>query len=102
MAKTPEFHDESALLDRLSTALIRRPQEVIFLVGAPLSSPTGPGTPGVPGVAGVIELIRNEFGMDPDERAALMRELNRSGQKMYQAAFSFLQGRRGQQTANEI
>jgi tetratricopeptide (TPR) repeat protein len=102
MAITPEFHDESALLDRLSTALIRRPQEVIFLVGAPLSSPIEPGKPGVPGVAGVIELIRNEFGTDPDERAALMRELNRSGQKMYQAAFSFLQGRRGQQTANEI
>jgi tetratricopeptide (TPR) repeat protein len=102
MVKTLEFHDESALLDRLSTGLRRRQQEVIFLVGAPLSSPMSPGLPGVPGVDGMIDLIRGEFGIDPAERMALERELSRSGQRIYQAAFSFLQGRRGQQTANEI
>jgi SIR2-like protein len=102
MPKTLEFHDESALLDRLSTGLSRRPQEVIFLVGAPLSSPMSPGLPGVPGVDGMIDLIRNEFSADAAERTALDRDLSHSGQRKYQAAFSFLQGRRGQQTANEI
>ena len=102
MVKTLEFHDESALLDRLSTGLTRRPQEVIFLVGAPLSSPLSTGLPGVPDVNGMIDLIRSEFSVDPAERAALEQELSRSGKRIYQAAFSFLQGRRGQQTANEV
>ncbi len=102
IAHTLEFHDESALLDRLSTGLKRRPQEVIFLVGAPLSSPVFPGAPGVPGVNGMIDLIRGEFNVDPAERAALELELDRAGNGLYQAAFSFLQGRRGQKTANEI
>jgi hypothetical protein len=102
MVKKVEFHDESALLDRLSTGLSRRPQEVIFLVGAPLSSPMSSGLPGVPDVGGMIELIRSEFNAELAERIALEQELNRSGERMYQTAFSFLQGRRGQQTANEI
>jgi hypothetical protein len=50
----------------------------------------------------MIDLIRSEFSVNPDEGTALERELSRSGQRKYQAAFSFLQGRRGQQTANEI
>jgi tetratricopeptide (TPR) repeat protein len=102
MPETPQFHDESALLDRLSNGLTRRPQEVVFLVGAPLSSPMSLGSPGVPGVEGMIDLIRSEFCANPDEATALERELGRSDQRKYQAAFSFLQGRRGQQTANEI
>ena len=79
MVKTLQFHDEAALLDRLSTGLSRRPQEVIFLVGAPLSSPMLSGLPGVPDVGGMIDLIRSEFDSDPAERLALEQELSRSG-----------------------
>src|SRR3954464_2152130 len=102
MAQSLEFHDAAALLDRLSTGLSKRPQEVVFLVGAPLSSPVSPGAPGVPDVNGMIHLIRTEFDPGSAERAALEDELQAAGKRLYQAAFSFLQGRRGQQTANEI
>src|SRR5690348_9807726 len=102
MNRSLEFHDQAALLDRLSTGLSRRPQEVIFLVGAPLSSPLSVDSPGVPSVSGMIDLIRNEFSADPGERQALEVELARSNKRQYQNAFSFLQGRRGQRTANEI
>ena len=102
MTKTFEFHDEAALLDRLSTGLKRRSQEVIFLVGAPLSAPLKPGNPGVPDVNGMIELIRQEFGSAPSEKLVLEAQLATSGKRIYHVAFSFLQGRRGQQTANEI
>jgi hypothetical protein len=96
------FHDESALLERLSTALQRRNQEVVFLVGAPLSAPSAPGELGVPGVDGVIDLIRQEFEGDSVQLAALSQTLSDAGDNQYQAAFLFLQGRRGQHTANEI
>src|ERR1700733_6234346 len=102
MAGSFDFYDEQALLERLSTGLKKRTQEVIFLVGAPLSAPDGLGEPGVPGVDGMIELIRQEFDGEPTEQATLEQELASSGARRYQAAFSFLQGRRGRQTANEI
>lgn len=102
MNRQLEFHDETALLDRLSTGLNKRPQEVIFLVGAPLSAPLSPDSLGVPGVSGMIDLIRKEFSSDSAELQAFEKELRTSGERIYQAAFSFLQGRRGQQTANEI
>ena len=102
MNKTLEFHTQEALLDRLSTAIQRRPQEIVFLVGAPLSEPTSSDSPGVPGVRGMIELIRNEFDETHGERLALDAELRHAGERIYQVAFTFLQGRRGQQTANEI
>jgi len=38
-----DFYDEDALLERLSNGLKRRGQEVVFLVGAPLSAPIKPG-----------------------------------------------------------
>lgn len=102
MAGAAYFHDESALLDRLSKGVQRRNQETIFLVGAPMSAPLTPGAPGVPGVDGIIDLIREEFRQDHDELSAFEEALSQAGDSCYQAAFVFLQGRRGQQTANEI
>jgi tetratricopeptide (TPR) repeat protein len=96
------FHDHGALLDRLATGLKRRAQEVVFLIGSPLSASRLPGSPGVPGVNGVIELIRAEFAADPGQLEKLNEVLDRAGLNRYQEAFLFLQGRRGQQTANEI
>jgi hypothetical protein len=83
-----DFYDEQALLERLSTGLKKRTQEVIFLVGAPLSAPDGLGAPGVPRVDGMIDLIRQEFDGEPAEQDALERELVSSGARRYQAAFS--------------
>jgi hypothetical protein len=99
---SPYFHDKPALLDRLTNGLRRRSQEVVFLVGSPLSSPTDTGQPGVPGTDGVIELIRREFHNAPAQFAALEKQLGTAGQHKYQAAFRFLQGSRGQQAANDI
>ena len=105
MTDLPEnqfFHDQDALLERLSRSLKKREREVVFLVGAPLSAPLGKGLPGVPGVDGVIELIRQEFADSLDQLQMLDDVLARPGVNRYQAAFIFLQGRRGQQAANEI
>jgi hypothetical protein len=96
------FHDEGALLERLVTGLRKRSQEVVFLVGSPLSAPCQPGSPGVPGVEGVIDLIRSEFADDVSQLAMLNHQLDSAGSNRYQEAFLFLQGRRGQRTANEI
>jgi len=102
MTHSFDFHDQSALIERLSSGLLRRRQEVVFLVGAPLSAPCVAGAPGVPGVEGVIDLIRAEFSSDPSQVADLEGSLDAAAENRYQAAFHFLQGRRGQQTANEI
>jgi hypothetical protein len=105
MLLKPYFYDEDVLLDRLSTGLNRsnsRGQEVVFLVGSPLSSPPEAGKPGVPGVEGVIDLIRGQFAHDATKLAALNQALAQAGPNAYQEAFLFLQGRRGQQAANEI
>lgn len=102
MPEAFHFYDEAALLERLSKGLKKHSQEVIFLVGAPLSAPLAPGGPGVPGVEGVIDLIRSEFEDDSTQLSALNRALRTAGVRQYQAAFEFLQGRRGQQIANEI
>src|SRR5215468_4513666 len=102
MSNTFHFHEETALLERLSNGLKKRSQEVVFLVGAPLSAPVNPGTPGVPDVNGVIKLVIREFGDADDQVRSLKDVLEKAGGKRYQAAFQFLQGRRGQQTANEI
>ncbi len=100
MIDLSDFHNQQALLDRLSTGLRKRKQEAVFLVGAPLSAPRN-GAPGVPDVTGIIDLIRQEFE-EPPEKSELEKALTASGARRYQAAFSFLQGRRGQQTVNEI
>jgi hypothetical protein len=92
-------YDEAALLERLSTGVQRSNQPVIFLVGSGLTAPIGEGAAGVPGVRGVIELIRAEF--DAMQRIELEKQICESANP-YQAAFSFLLGRRGQQAANKI
>ena len=102
MSPAHYFHDENALLERLSRGLRRRDQRVVFLVGSPLSAPCAPGMPGVPSVDGVIELIQREFEDDAAQLAKFTEALDRAGSNRYQAAFVFLQGRRGQQTANDI
>src|ERR1039457_2114013 len=102
MNKSFHFYDEGALLERLSNGLKRHSQEVVFLVGAPLSAPLTTGGPGVPGVGGVIDLIRREFEGDPLQLQMLNRTLESPGMTPYQAAFEFLQGRRGPQVANAI
>jgi hypothetical protein len=96
------LYDEGALIERLSTGLKRHTQEVIFLVGAPMSAPTEVGGRGVPGVDGIIQLIREEFSEDGAQSAALEEELGKVGASRYQAAFQFLQGRRGQRCCNDI
>src|SRR5579864_3373029 len=90
------FYDKSALLERLTHGIKGRNTEVVFLVGAPFSAPRKPGEAGVPGADGVIDLIRAEFQTDPAQLNALEEDILRAGDKRYQAAFTFLQGRRGQ------
>ena len=51
---------------------------------------------------GVIDLIREEFSNDAEQVSAFDQALQKSGNRCYQTAFQFLQGRRGQPTANEI
>jgi hypothetical protein len=101
MSSDLHFYDQRALLERLTNGLKRSGNEAVFLVGAPLSAPRE-GTCGVPGVDGVINLIRSEFMSDPGQLEALDEELRTVGEKRYQAAFTFLQGRRGQRGVNEI
>jgi tetratricopeptide (TPR) repeat protein len=96
-----EFYDHSALLYRLSDALRSRPQEVVFLLGSPLSAPLSEGKPGVPAVSEIIGLIKHEFRNNEDQLAHLQRELD-STENQYQSAFRFLIGRKGQDVANEI
>ena len=96
------FYDESALLERLTNALKKRPQEIVFLLGSPLTAPLSPSSPGIPDVAGMVRMIRAEFAQDKAQLAALDRELDSFGDQSYQTAFQFLQGRRGQAAANEL
>ena len=96
-----EFYDQSALLYRLSEALRSRPQEVVFLLGSPLSAPISHNGVGVPRVSEVIELIRDEFHGDTEQLSQLQRDLDVS-ENSYQTAFRFLIGRKGQDVANEI
>jgi tetratricopeptide (TPR) repeat protein len=94
------YYDEAALIERLTAGIRRANQRAVFLVGSAVTAPAQPHLPGVPGVEGVIDLIRAEF----DDRAQIS-ELDKALDEQdnrYQAAFTFLLGRRGQQAANEI
>jgi tetratricopeptide (TPR) repeat protein len=64
-----------------------------------LTAPISGEGAGVPGVRGVIELIKAEF--DHPQQIELEKQICTSANP-YQAAFSFLLGRRGQQAANHI
>lgn len=56
-----DFASPTALLERLLTAK----REVVFLVGAPLTAPTGSSGLGVPGVAAMVDRIRAMFQSRP-------------------------------------
>jgi hypothetical protein len=94
-------YDESALLARLTDGCIKNDREVVFLVGSALTAPNAADKPGVLGVRAIVELIRKEFESRPAELAAFDSDVAKSANP-YQAAFLFLLGRRGQQTANEV
>ena len=94
-----DYYDEDALVERLTTGIQKSGQSVIFLVGSPVTSALPPNSIGVPDVRGVIDLIRQEF--DATQQAELDKSLS-SSRVPYQAAFTFLLGRRGQHAANQI
>ncbi len=96
------FFDRAALLHRLSHALKKRSEEVVFLLGAGLSAPVSAGQPGVLGANGIIELIQSEFADDQIQREEFAKATKVSGSRGYQTAFLFLQGRLGQSVANEV
>jgi tetratricopeptide (TPR) repeat protein len=102
MLEPLEFYDQDALIYRLSDALRHRKQDVVFLVGSPLSAPVYPGRHGVPTVATIIDMIRDEFAADAKQLAAFLATLAAAGSHSYQAAFKFLIGRKGQDLANVI
>src|ERR1035437_2771385 len=97
-----QFYDQSALIYRLSGALREAKQEVVFLVGSPLSAPLADGKAGVPNVAGIIQLIRETFISDQAQLKLFEQAVSSAYENSYQSAFHFLQGRRGQAKANEI
>jgi hypothetical protein len=99
--QTP-IYDQGALIERLTNGIKRTDQEVVFLVGAPMSSPQSLEALGVPGVDGVLSLVRREFDGDSEQLSAFEIALSCASDRRYQSAFDFLQGRRGQRVANEI
>jgi hypothetical protein len=102
MSQQLNFFEKAALVYRLSHALKKRSQEVVFLVGSALSTPVTPGAPGVVNSDGIVDLIRQEFSDDPVHLAEFSAAIDAAGPRKYQAAFLFLQSRSGQSIANEI
>jgi hypothetical protein len=90
MTRDEDFGDQVALIDRLIT--IRK--EVVFLVGAPISSPS------VPGVSAMVELVRAELAGGPG--AERLKEALLASSNHYQDAFRILIQFRGQDGANSI
>ena len=95
-----QYYDAAALQERLTNGIKRGNQRAVFLVGSALTAPLEPSSPGVPGVDGVIQIIRNEF--EGTEQAFELDRALEEHANRYQAAFTFLLGRRGQQAANEV
>jgi len=101
MPAIPLF-DHEALIDRLTAGAAANKREVVFLVGAPASAPATPSDPGVLDVEGIINLIRSLFATNLSALAELNKEIAKTPQYRYQAAFNFVLARRGQDSANEI
>ncbi|WP_136057798.1 hypothetical protein [Candidatus Halocynthiibacter alkanivorans] len=95
------FHDEEALLDRLSDGIKETSKEVVFVVGAPLTAPEEVGQPGVSDVSDMIEDIRGRFPDGTGPHITLENNIATASNK-YHAAFHFLQGRRGQDVCNKV
>jgi hypothetical protein len=102
MTRQLHFFNQTDLIHRLSFALRKRSQEVVFFLGAALSAPVSADGPGVLGADQLIDLIRTEFADDDAQLEEFDREVEVAGARRYQQAFLFLQGRLGQPTANEI
>ena len=71
------------------------------MVGAPLTAPEERGQPGVSNVEDMIGRIRKRFPEGSTQRISLEKTVTESPNQ-YQAAFHFLQGRRGQDACNQI
>lgn len=96
-----QFFDEEALYFRLTHGLQKASRDVVFVVGAPLTARHGEAPFGVPGVHEVTEMIRRQFLSDEFSLSAFDKQV-RAGGNPYQEAFRFLQGRLGQDAANEV
>ena len=57
MARDGCLYSQKDLVSRVADA--ERP--IMFVLGSPLTSPSGSGEPGVPGVAGIVDLIRHDL-----------------------------------------
>ena len=96
-----EFFDEDALYDRLTDALKCEKKEVVFVVGSPLTASEEQGQPGVPTVSQMVSLVGKQFG----DKSAVRKKFDTSianSANQYQAAFHFLQGRKGQDACNQL
>jgi hypothetical protein len=92
-----DFAGPEALLERIATA----EREVVFLVGSPLTAPSGGSPLGVPGVAGMVDRIKALFRDRP--RALRQLELKLEAEpNRYQAAFRHVLQFRGPDAANAI
>lgn len=99
MASANVFFSEDELLDRLTDGVRKTQRPVVFLVGSPISAPPASGEAGVPNVSGVIDLIRAEFtGVSLAELEAKLGD----AENPYQAAFSHVLARRGQNVVNDL
>ncbi len=96
-----EFFDEDALYDRLTDGLQYDNKEVVFVVGSPLTAPEEMGRPGVSTVSQMVSHIREQFPEDSIGRNKFETSIAASANQ-YQAAFHFLQGRRGQDVCNQL
>lgn len=95
------FFELPLLVDRLRTSATRGGRTVVFLVGAPLSSPELPGERGVPGVDQMIALVRAELGLRSAVEVNFDEELRGASNK-YQTAFELLNACRGQDAVNDV
>lgn len=93
------YFDRAALMERLTAGIRRGKRRIIFLVGSAVTAPQNGGA-GVPLVDGIVALIKTEF--DDAAQIAEFEKVIGNSKNRYQAAFTFLLGRRGQQAANEI
>ncbi len=96
------FYSQCDLLDRLTSDRALTSRKIAFLVGAPLAAPDTEQDIGVPGVDGIVGLIREELSGRAETNQAFEEALKKPGVNVYQEAFKFLLGRRGQDCANQV
>lgn len=89
-----ELHEKSALLDRITGAVTFGQRPVVFLVGSPISAPSGNIQVGVPDVSGMIDLVREALRSCTGKEPPLLDG--------YQKAFLELKGRVGVDEVNRV